>query len=308
MFILPYAMLVVSLFFIGFAVYGLAVNRQGSLRARLHNLQTIRETTGKPGRRKKTDKKNIYEKFLRENIRIFNKLYINIRPQEIILLDTVCAWAVFLLVYLLLKNIFSALLLGLSGIGLPYLVCLRLLKNKRKSFERLFGDALVLIANVLKSGFSLKQALQIVAEEMPPAVAEEFTVLNQEINFGLDLSEAMSNLAERIPNEHVRLFVTAVNIQNEVGGSMSEIIGKISETIQKKQEMQGDLKALTSQGKTSGFIVGLLPFGICGMIFLMNPDYMRPLFSTPVGMMMIAAAVVLEIMAALTIKAIITVE
>ena len=310
MLIVSFILLPIALGLFGFTVYGLVLNRKTGIRKRLYDLQNNPDAEHKiKKQRKKTGKKtHPFEDLINENLYVFNKLNINMSRKEIIMLNIICAILVFMACYLGLKQLILSIVMAPIGFFLPLLIGKQMIKSRQKAFEHLFGDAMVLIANVLKSGFSLKQAFQIVAEEMPAAVAEEFSILNQEISYGLDMNEAMKNLATRMPNEYVKLFVTAVNIQSEVGGSMAEIIGKIAESIQERQAMQGELKTLTSQGKTSGIIVGLLPFGVMTFVSLMNPEFMMPLYTTLPGWIALGVVGVLELMAIVIIKGIITVE
>ena len=111
-----------------------------------------------------------------------------------------------------------------------------------------------------------------------------------------------------MPNDHVNLFVTAVLIQNEVGGSLAEILGKIAEAIRMKQEISGEISVLTAQGKLSGIIVGLMPIVISLLVFIVNPAYIMQLFTTPIGMIMVGVAIVLELIGGIVIKLVISIE
>jgi len=236
---------------------------------------------------------------------LFNKIGIEISIREILVLNSISSLAIFLIIFLLNNNIIVSLLLGVIGFFVPYIVVSNMGALRNKAFDKLFGDALTLIANTLRAGFSLRQALQLVADEMPMPICDEFKLLTQEIDWGLPLPECFADLCRRIPNEHVQLFATAILIQNEVGGSLAEIVNKIAETIRNKEQLKGELNILTSQGKMSGLIVGLMPVVLGLFIFTVNPEYIMMLFTTPLGLMMLGIGIIMEILGAIVISSII---
>ncbi|MFC1517009.1 type II secretion system F family protein [Candidatus Margulisiibacteriota bacterium] len=308
MFIVAYLLLFASLSFIVLNIYKIGSERGSLVRRRLQQLQ-MRESSGQSAYQMgKSKKRNIFIKLLHNFIELFRKIGIEISEKEAMALNFISYLSLFLIMFLVSKQLSVAFVLGFIGLILPYLIVTFLARQRAKAFEKLFGDALYLIANTLRSGFSLRQALQIIAKEMPTPICEEFELLNQEVNWGLSLNEAMLNLGNRMPSEPVSLFVTAILIQNEVGGSLSDILGKIAETIRTKQEIRGEVKVLTAQGKVSGFIVGLMPFVISLFVFMVNPDYIMQLFTTAIGLAMITTALILEVIGIFAIKMIVSIE
>jgi tight adherence protein B len=209
---------------------------------------------------------------------------------------------------LLIKNIFISALLGLPGLLFPTFFLKFLIKLKISKFDSLLVDTIALIASTIQSGFAFRQAIQVVAEEMPPPINDEFKIVIQEMNLGLSQEEALNNLKKRMPSADLDLFITAVQIQSETGGNLSEILNKIGDTIKKRIQLKGDIKASTAQGKISGIIVGSMPFVIIGIVCLITPEYMKPLFSTPAGIGIILAALIMEGIGAFLVKKIITID
>ncbi len=308
MIILIYILLLASLAAIGITIYNVGSSQTSVVRRRLAMLQKKNAGPAHAHSTLAAKKRGVFEQKIQESIDLFHKLGIEISVREVMLLNGISYIVVFLMMFLVSSNVFAAFLLGFIGVGVPYMVLSFIAQQRTKAFEKLFGDALYLMANTLKSGFSFRQALQIIATEMPSPICDEFELLNQEINWGLPVNEAMSNLAKRMPNDHVNLFVTAITIQSEVGGSLSEILGKIAEAIRTKDELRGEVKVLTAQGKASGLIVGLMPFLISMMVFFVNPSYIMKLFTTTIGLIMVGVALVMEAIGVFAIKVMVNIE
>jgi len=151
--------------------------------------------------------------------------------------------------------------------------------NKRmNSFNGQLGDTLNLWVNALRSGYSVLQAMESIATEMPVPISREFERVVQEVRLGLGLEEALMNMYHRVPSEDLDLVITAVNIQREVGGNLAEVLDTISFTIRERVRIKGEIKTLTAQGRISGWIISLLPVGLSAILYLMNPDYVSQLW------------------------------
>lgn len=304
MYFVAYLALLISLTVVAFNIYKIGNTQHKTAARRLQQLGQRNAPKNQELIQAKS-RTGLTAEYFQKIIALFNKIGIEISIREILILNSISSLSLFLIIFLLNKNIAVSLLLGSLGFFLPYLVVNSMVAQRNKAFDKLFGDALTLISNTLRAGFSLRQALQLVAEEMPMPICDEFKLLNQEIDWGLPLSDCFNELCRRIPNEHVQLFATAILIQNEVGGSLAEIVSKIAETIRNKEQLKGELNVLTSQGKISGLIVGLMPLALGMFIFAINPTYMLVLFTTPLGLMMLGIAVVMELFGAVVIKSII---
>ncbi len=306
MFLMIFLSGILALIILMMIVNDLGKNRVSQIKKRYQKILN-QHGQEKTAFKKQTDK-NLLAALWHKYTGLFKVLGIEVSLREIVTLNTVVYLLVFLVTFLFNKNIVASLLVACFGLFLPYVVLLTMVNRRFLLFDKLFGDALALMANTLRSGFSFRQALQIIARDMPSPIAEEFDILNQELNWGLSLEEALNNFYKRVPNEHVRLFITSVIIQNESGGSLSNILGKISETINSRQRLQNELNSLTAQGKASGLIVGLLPLAVGLVVSVVNPGYLTPLFTEPLGKMILAGAVFSELFGALIIKSLIKLD
>jgi tight adherence protein B len=154
---------------------------------------------------------------------------------------------------------------------------------RTKAFTLQLIDGLTLMANAMKSGLNVPQAMQIVVSEMPSPIRDEFGLVLSENKVGLTLEKAFENLAKRVDTEDVTMFVTSVNILRETGGNVAETFQTIVLTIRERVKLQGKIAAMTSQGKASAVIVGGMPFVLAGVMYAIDPVMMKPLFTHPIG-------------------------
>lgn len=201
----------------------------------------------------------------------------------------------------------AALLLGV-GLWLPWYY-LGFLEEKRiKQVGAQLPDALGIMSNAMKSGYSLLQAMEVVSREMPAPLADEFALVIKETRVNIALEDALFNLTQRVPSADLDLIVTAMLIQRQVGGNLSEVLEKINETIRERIRILGEVRTLTAQGRMSGLIVGALPVFLGVVIQIISPDYMKPLFQNPIGWAALGAAVIAESLGILVIRSIIRLE
>ncbi len=210
-----------------------------------------------------------------------------------------------------LMSSFSWLLIGLSALGaglIPFLV-VSVKRNQRFSkFEELFPDALDLLARAVCAGHAFTTGFELIAEEMPDPVAEEFRTTYDQQNLGLPLSEALQNLIERVPGGDVRLFVTALQIQRESGGNLAEILENLSLVIRERFKLYRHIKTTTAEGRLSLYFLMGLPAATGVLMYLTNPEYMTPLIEEPLGHRFLQVAVGLQIVGYFVIKKITTMK
>ena len=195
-----------------------------------------------------------------------------------------------------------------SAYILIYFFVLSKIKRRVKAFNAQLADALVLMASSLRSGYSFMQAIEMLSREMQPPLSEEFYRVLREINLGVTTDEAMNHMADRINSEDLDLVVTAVLIQRQVGGNLTEILDNIAYTIRERVKIKGHIRTLTAQGRLSGLIIGLLPIVVGWIVYLINPAYIYPLISAPIGNAMLGFAIFIEIIGAMFIRKIVNIN
>jgi tight adherence protein B len=191
---------------------------------------------------------------------------------------------------------------------LPLLYILRKRAKRMLKIVEQLPDALDLISRALKAGHAFPSGLQMVGEEAHDPIAGEFRTVHDEINFGVAVPTALTNLANRVPSSDMRHFVIAVLIQRETGGNLTELLANISMLIRERLKLFGKIRVLSAEGRLSAWILCALPFALAGVINLINPKFMTVLWTDPMGLKMIYAALVMMVLGALWMRKIIRIR
>lgn len=233
---------------------------------------------------------------------------VDMRVGTFLLVVAVTGAASMLLFQLFFGRPLFALFFGLVCSSIPYAV-VRSKKTKRtRLMEEQLPDAMDLMTSALRAGLSLPAALQLVAQEAPSPLAEEFGHTFDEQNLGLDIRDAMINLARRVDSVDMKFFVTAVVVQRETGGNLAEIMQNIAHIIRERFRILGDVRTLTAHGRFSGVILGVLPVAMGFIIAIIAPDYMLGFIRDPAGQSLLLVALVLQIFGFLWIRKVVNIR
>lgn len=203
---------------------------------------------------------------------------ISLTVGEFVMIRIGITFAGFMLGRLISGYLLGGLLLAIVGWIVPG-IYLGMQKSKRsKAFREQLPDMLNLLVSSLRAGYGLLHACNVVKEEMPDPIAKEFSRVIRETSLGYSIDEALDHMVLRVDNDDFGLIVTAIHVQNEVGGSLATVLETITKTIRERIELQGDIRVLTAQQRMSGWILSLLPFGLATILMLINPDYVMELF------------------------------
>lgn len=244
---------------------------------------------------------------------------LKLRVSEFVLLIVLLSIAGAALGYFLFnQNALFAILGLVLGSQIPGIYARVAARRRLKAFGNQLGDTLNLWVNALRSGYSVLQAMEAIASELPPPIAQEFERSIQEMRLGVDMETALDNILRRAPSEDFDLVVTAVKVQREVGGNLSEILDIISHTIRERVRIKGEIQTLTAQGRISGWIITLLPVGLALFLYQIQPDYIgemivrenQPLFPPPIpcGWLMLGTASIMIMTGGFAIQKIIDIE
>jgi len=192
-------------------------------------------------------------------------------------------------------SIVFLLLAGGAGFFIPQWYVGRRQSARLRAFNDQLGDTISLVVNALRSGFSLLQAIDMVAREAPKPTCEEFGRVVREIQLGLSPEEALENLVRRIDSEDLDMMVVAINVQHEVGGNLSQILDTIGNTIRERVKIKGEITSLTAQQKYAGYIISIIPVLLGAILYLINKEYMQVMFEGPFICMPIGAGISLVI-------------
>jgi tight adherence protein B len=195
----------------------------------------------------------------------------------------------------------------IAGMIAPFKVS-RAKKKRLKAIEEQLPEAADMIGRSLKAGHSFSTALGMVGDEMPEPIGIEFRTTFDQINFGVSLNDALGGLANRIPISDLRYFVIAILIQRESGGNLAEILGSISQIIRARLALLGKVRVLSSEGRLSAWVLGCLPFVVALLISVLNPGFLRVLYTDPAGIKLIGGAFVMMVVGVIWMRKIIRIH
>ena len=263
-------------------------------------------------RRNRRERKRQHSRF---DEKVGNAIYkqlqsadIKMRPEEFLIIWVMVAFFPAALVLLFTGNFVITLILIVVGAVLPIIYVKSKQKSRVKKFEEQLCDALMICCSCLRSGLSFNQAMETIAKDMDAPISVEFSTVVKEVNMGYSMDEALENLGDRIKSKYVDLMVSAVLVQRQTGGNLSQILESISNTIRERMKLKRQLKTSVSSGKMSGLIVGMMPIIILGLFTLISYDFVSVLYTTTKGNILLGVAAGLEALAFISVKRITTVK
>lgn len=230
------------------------------------------------------------------------------KAEELMGLSLILAVFVSLLVLLLQGSLPFALLLGLLAYFLPGILVNVKKKKRNQALTNQLPEALDIISNGLRAGYSFPQAMSVVGREMSSPVKDEFSRVIRENRMGKPLEEALLNMGDRTDCEDLELFITALIIHKQVGGNLAEVLTNISTTIRERVRIKGEIDTLTAQGRLSAIIILLLPFVLALVLFFVNPEYMMILLNNLIGQILIGYGIVSMTIGTLLIRKIVNIN
>lgn len=246
---------------------------------RIVDLTTAKEKVRK--RLKAKDKNKSLEMML-------HRAGLPLKPEEFVMFQWISVIFFALFFYLLKASIIMLFIGGIVGFIVPKFIVKSRQKKRLQQFNDYLPEMISTVVNALRAGFSFFQALRNVMEESPSPAKEELEIVLQEMQYGATVEESLNRMKERMPSNDLDLMIQAILIQRQVGGNLAVVLEKIVHTIRERIKIQGQIKTLTAQGKLSGMVVALLPVGLSGMLFLVNPSYILTLFTNPIGLGLLA--------------------
>lgn len=215
---------------------------------------------------------------------------------------------VFVIFALATLNPVTGLLAVLLFLAADFVFVQRRIAKRLNNFQRQLADCLSLVANSLRAGFSFLQTMEIISREMEPPMSTEFSRVMRDTSLGKSLDEALHDMDERVGSADFSLVVTAVLIQQQVGGNLATILDTIRETISERIRLRREIGTLTAQGRAAGIILACIPIVLFMFFYLTSPEFIKPLLSTSIGHFAIGAAVVMEVIGFIIINRIVNIK
>jgi tight adherence protein B len=233
---------------------------------------------------------------------------VDVRAGNFLMLCVVSAAVFAAIVALAAGNILFAWAGAVLGFFIPYAYASHMRVKRFQKFEEKFPEAIDTLARAVRAGHAFTTALEMIANEVAEPVAGEFRQLYEEQKFGLPVRDALVNLADRVPLVDIKFFVTAVMLQRETGGNLAEILDNLSYVIRERFKILRQVRVHTAQGRLTMVLLMALPPVIVVVMTILNPGFIRPLFTDPIGHALIVAGICLQTLGYFFIRRIIRIQ
>lgn len=241
------------------------------------------------------------DKYLEDKKQLIIKARLLIKPEEFLSISIIAACTALMLMHLIFSNVLLDLVAMLAGFQVPLIYIRRIKKKRSNKLGDQLPDALNIISNGLRAGLSFVQAIMIAGKEMDAPIADDFKKIIRDNLLGKELEDSLTEFAEKEDNENVEMLVSAILIQRQVGGNLSEILDNISTTIRDRIKLRGDIKTMTAQSKMSAGIIAAIPAMIILALNVLNKGFMEPLFTTFIGNIILGIAIAMQVTGILVI-------
>lgn len=235
------------------------------------------------------------------------ELYINISPSTFFFLRIILTAIAFFAVAPI-AGLFGGLAVGAGAFFLPALQLSRMRAKRTRKVETQLVDALELLGNSLKSGLTIQQAVELVVKEFPPPIRQEFALVLSETRLGVEFTDALKNMGERLRSNIVQVLATGVTVTKRCGGDLTVIFNNIAATIRELATIEGKLNAVTAQGRFQGLILGMMPFALIILLYFVDRSHVETLFGYSLGRWAVGAVVMMVIMAQLWIRKLLAID
>lgn len=240
-----------------------------------------------------------------------DELYLSgiaLKAEEFLILWVCCGIVLPIILRILDVRLMVVMGVVILGSSLP-IVLVKINKAKsQRAFDGQLVDALTIICNSLRAGFSFQTAMDNIAAELPDPISREFRRVSRECHLGMPLEESLGGLVRRSGSEDLELIVSAVVIQRQVGGNLAQVLDNISGTIRSRIKLRGDIKTMTASGTMSGYVIGAMPIILLVMLMILNPSHVEMFFTTEIGKLLLLLSAVMEAIGFFFVRKIVNVK
>ena len=222
--------------------------------------------------------------------------------------------SVALLVFVFLATVIAGLPLyeglpaALGAGAIPTVIASAIRQRRFNKFEEQFPEALDLLGRAVRAGHAFTTGFELIGNELPPPVSEEFRITFQQQKLGVPFRDAMQNMALRVPLPDVLIFVSSLQIQRESGGNLGEILDTMSNVVRERFKLRRQIRTYTAEGRLSSYVLTALPFAALALLYVVQPDYIMPMFTVPKGQHMLILAGILQVIGYVVISRIIKIK
>lgn len=248
-----------------------------------------------------------------EVLRYLDLMFVETDPKRVAIMFLIMSYGLGALVFLLLwphlvVAVPAAIVVTVFMWSVPLMFVKKQWEKRCSLFVDQMIDGLTIMSNGIKAGLSVTQAMERVVESLPNPISQEFNLVLSQIRLGRSIEEGLLELGERIPRPDVQMFVTSINILKETGGNMAETFSTIVITIRERQKVEKKIEAMTAQGIMQGMIISMVPIGIIALLWFIDPNYISPMFSTTLGLILLVIMFGLVIAGGITVRKIVSIK
>ncbi len=248
-----------------------------------------------------------------EVLRLMDNMFIDTDRRKVTLAMLAGSFGIGVLAFLAVwPHFWLGLVLGsvlcYIGWAAPRIIMQYLFERRCTRLTDQMVDGMTIMSNGIKAGQSLTQSMERVVENISGPLSQEFSLILNKIRLGMAVEEALNEFGERIPRQDVQMFVTSVNILKETGGNLAETFQTITATVRERQKVEKKIAALTAQGTMQAIIISLVPFLLLVVFLVMDPNYVMPLFTKPLGWVALALMLILQVVGLVVMKKIVTIK
>jgi len=213
-----------------------------------------------------------------------------------------------LISHYLTRNVLLCAVIAPAPAALPYFYLVYKRSKRLRDFEEQLPEALDMIVNALRTGFTFELAIKLVAQELPDPLAYEFAVVFEEQNLGVPLADALAGLRYRVPSDDLDILIITLILHRRTGGNLAEVLEKASGTIRDRFRLKREVRTKTAHGRFSGFVLIMMPLGMIAILTTMAPDYFLLMLNDKVGQYLLTTAVIMQIIGVFVIRKIINIK
>lgn len=286
-------------------LFTLLLKNKIGMRKRLESIYEIDSEDNRPKKSNARETRLQKLNFLRISSKMRETIIlsgIDARPEEVVLYWFMGVFILTILTFTFTTDYVQTIAVMVVAISAPPIYIRVKVNQNRFLFQVQLGDALMILSNALRAGFSFQQAVASASKVLPYPIGKEFGIVSKEIQIGMDIEESLHGVSERMNSEDIKLLATAVVVQQKVGGNLAEIMDTLSKTIRERLSVARNIKTLTAQGRMSGIVVGGIPIFSLLSLSVINPSYIAPLFETSFGKLLLFVGVIMQLTAFLFIR------
>ncbi|MDF2610566.1 MAG: Type secretion system domain protein [Lachnospiraceae bacterium] len=249
-----------------------------------------------------------HKEFLAKKKHKLAKAAVLMKPEEFLGISFLSGVLAGLFLYYLLNSWFMIVIGFILGFKFPDIILDNMKHRRIKKLNHQLPEALSIVSNGIRAGYSFTQAMTVASKELPSPISDEFKKVIRDNALGKPMEVALLNMSERTEDEDIDMFVTALIIQRQVGGNLTEILDTICNTIRERVRVKGEITTLTAQGKFSAVIVSIMPIAIASIIAILNPTYIGVLFNHTIGIIILAISGIMQVTGIILLRKIVNID